>query len=128
MFQQILTVGSGRWSPHGKHQHPPVPSEGAVSPLLSLHKTRAKVRITKNDFDTLIDGNHASISSHNDHIGRHEALEVAGDPLVVSIGTLPLPCFALLRRVKIQTEKLRRAALFRQPHFSGPGSPPSRRH
>ena len=97
-----MTVGSGRWSPHGKHQHPPVPSEGAISTLLSLHKTRAKVRVTKNDFDTLIDGNHASISSHNDHIGRHEALEVVGDPLVVSIGTLPLPCFALLRRVKMQ--------------------------
>ena len=78
------------------------PSEGAIFPLLSLHKTRGKERITKNDYSTLINGNHAPISSCNDHIGRCEALEVVGDPIVVSIGTLTLPGFALLRRVKMQ--------------------------
>ena len=78
------------------------PSKGAIFPLLSLHKTRGKERITKNDYSTLINGNHAPISSRNDHIGRYEALEVVGDPIVVSIGTLTLPGFALLRRVKMQ--------------------------
>ena len=81
--------------------------------MLSLHKTRAKERITKNDYSTLINGNHASISSRNDHIGRYEELEVVGNPLMVSMGTLILPRFALLRRVKMQKFPLEVGTLIR---------------
>ena len=84
---------------HGKYQHSPAPSEGTIFPLLSLHETRAKERVTKNDWSTLVNGNHASMSSRNDQIVRYEALEAVRDPLVVSISTLTLPCFTLLRRV-----------------------------